>query len=117
MSEIALTRCQRCAIYTRKSTDDRVDRDFNSIESQLDICAAYVTCQKHKGWTRVQQSYDDPGQSGATINRPALQRLLRDIEAGQIDVVIIYKIDRLTRSLADFIRLIGSKVQVGAFGP
>ena len=106
MSEIALTRCQRCAIYTRKSTDDRVDRDFNSIESQLDICAAYVTCQKHKGWTRVQQSYDDPGQSGATINRPALQRLLRDIEAGQIDVVIIYKIDRLTRSLADFIRLI-----------
>ena len=106
MSEVEITRDQRCAIYTRKSTDDRVDRDFNSIESQLDICSAYITCQRHKGWAKVAREYDDPGQSGATVERPALQRLLRDIESGQIDVIVIYKIDRLTRTLADFIRLI-----------
>ena len=106
MSTVDITRVQRCAIYTRKSTDPQWDRDFNSIESQRDICAAYLTCQKHKGWGEVSQTDDDPGQSGVTLDRPALQTLLRDVEAGAIDVVIIYKIDRLTRSLADFVRLI-----------
>lgn len=101
-----LKRAQRCAIYTRKSTDDRFDRDFNSIESQLDICSAYITCQQHKDWLQADSQYNDPGQSGGDLNRPALQRLMHDIELGRIDVVVIYKIDRLTRSLADFIRLI-----------
>lgn len=102
-----LQRLQRCAIYTRKSLEDQFDREFNSIESQRDICAAYITCQEHRQWMRLPQSYDDAGQSGASLHRPALQELLRDVEAGEIDIVVVYKIDRLTRSLADFIRLIG----------
>lgn len=106
MTTTTISRLQRCAIYTRKSTDDRLDRDFNSIESQRDMCSAYITCQKHKDWAAVAQPYDDRGQSGASLDRPELQRLLHDIENGEIDIVVIYKIDRLTRSLADFIRLI-----------
>ncbi len=101
-------RAQRCAIYTRKSTDDARDAEFNSIESQRDICAAYITCQQHRQWEAIAPSYDDGGQSGATLHRPALQRLLRDIECGAIDIVVIYKIDRLTRSLGDFIRLVAA---------
>src|SRR6476469_6006960 len=96
---------QRCAIYTRKSTDDRLDRDFNSLDSQREVCSAYITSQRHKGWSELPECYEDPAQSGGTIDRPALQQLLRDIEAGRIDVIVIYKIDRLTRSLADFVRL------------
>ena len=90
-------RAQRCAIYTRKSTEDEWDVEFNSIESQRDICSAYITCQQHR-WTGIPKTYDDAGLSGATLRRPALQRLLRDIECGEVDIVVIYKIDRLTRS-------------------
>jgi DNA invertase Pin-like site-specific DNA recombinase len=106
MTVTTLPRVQRCAIYTRRSFEGDLDREFNSIESQRDICAAYITCQHHRGWARSPQSYDDAGQSGATLYRPALQRLLRDVERSEIDIVVIYKLDRLTRSLADFIRLI-----------
>jgi DNA invertase Pin-like site-specific DNA recombinase len=106
MAVNAICRTQRCAIYTRKSTEDQWDREFSSIESQRDICSAYITCQQHKQWESLPESYDDAGYSGANLYRPALQRLLRDVEHGEIDVVVIYKIDRLTRSLGDFIRLV-----------
>lgn len=106
MAVPTIERAQRCAIYTRKSTENLWDREFNSIESQRDICSAYITCQHHKRWVQLSHSYDDSGASGGTLDRPALQHLLRDIECGEIDVVVIYKMDRLTRSLADFIRLI-----------
>ena len=96
---------QRCAIYTRKSTDDRLDRDFNSLDSQRQVCSAYITSQQHKKWSELLTPYDDAAQSGSTIDRPALQQLMRDIENNRIDVIVIYKIDRLTRSLADFVRL------------
>lgn len=99
-------RVVRCAVYARKSTEDPWEVEYNSIESQHDICSAYITCQHHKRWVEQPQAYDDAGKSGGNLDRPALQRLLRDIECGEIDVVVIYKIDRLTRSLADFIRLI-----------
>lgn len=95
----------RCAVYTRKSTDDRLERDFNTLASQREVCSAYITSQRHKGWLELAQHYDDAGQSGGSIDRPALQELMRDIELGRIDVIVIYKIDRLTRSLADFVRL------------
>ena len=106
MPTTPIARPQRCAIYTRKSLEDQFDKEFNSIESQRDICAAYITCQEHREWFRLPQSYDDPGQSGASLNRPALQQLLQDVESSEIDIVVVYKIDRLTRNLADFIRLI-----------
>ncbi|NJR80267.1 recombinase family protein [Sphingomonas corticis] len=98
-------RARRCAIYTRKSTDERLDRDYNTLESQRDVCSAYIRSQRHKGWLELGELYDDPAQSGGTLVRPALQRLMADIERGAVDVVVIYKIDRLTRSLGDFVRL------------
>ena len=98
-------RAVRCAIYTRKSTDDRLDREFNSLESQRDVCSAYIRSQRHRGWIELAGRYDDAAQSGGDLERPALQRLLEDLERGAIDVVLIYKIDRLTRSLRDFVRL------------
>jgi site-specific DNA recombinase len=106
MSQLEQIRRRRCAIYTRKSTDERLDRDFNSLDSQREVCSAYVTSQRHKAWSELATRYDDAAQSGGTIDRPALQQLMRDIESNRIDVVVIYKIDRLTRSLADFVRLI-----------
>lgn len=96
----------RCAIYTRKSTEHRLNIDFNTLENQREVCSAYVTSQRHKGWIELPQHYDDGGQSGASLERPAMQQLMDDIEAGEINVVVIYKIDRLTRSLIDFIRLL-----------
>lgn len=104
MPEVA-TLPVRCAIYTRKSVEDRLERDFNSLESQREVCTAYITSQRHKGWITADKIYADAGQSGGTIDRPALQDLVRDIESGLITVIVIYKIDRLTRSLADFVRL------------
>lgn len=105
MSGLESMRRQRCAIYTRKSTDDGLDRDFNSIDNQREVCSAYISSQRHKGWSEIQGSYDDPAQSGGTIDRPAIRRLMHDIENNRVDVIVIYKIDRLTRSLADFVRL------------
>lgn len=105
MAQLEPIRRQRCAIYTRKSTDERLDRDFNSLDSQREVCSAYITSQRHKAWSELATRYDDAAQSGGTIDRPALQQLMRDIESNRIDVIVIYKIDRLTRSLADFVRL------------
>jgi DNA invertase Pin-like site-specific DNA recombinase len=96
----------RCAIYTRKSTEEGLEQAFNSLDAQREACAAYVLSQKHEGWSVLPAHYDDGGYSGGNMERPALQRLLADIEAGQIDVVVVYKVDRLTRALADFAKLV-----------
>lgn len=96
----------RCAIYTRKSTDEGLDQDFNSLDAQNEACAAYIASQRHEGWKRISTQYDDGGVSGGTLERPALQRLMADIDAGRVDMVVVYKIDRLTRSLSDFSRLV-----------
>lgn len=96
----------RCAIYTRKSAANRIDDDLNSLEVQRDICSSYVKSQRHRGWVEAPESYDDGGFSGGNLNRPSLARLLGAVEQGLVDVIVIYKLDRLTRSLSDFIRLI-----------
>ncbi len=96
----------RCAIYTRKSTDEGLDKEFNTLDAQRDACAAYIASQRHEGWIEVPDYYDDGGYSGGTLERPALKRLLADIEQGRIDVIVVYKIDRLSRSLMDFARLV-----------
>jgi DNA invertase Pin-like site-specific DNA recombinase len=101
-----LTTRKRCAIYTRKSTDEGLDQDYNSLEAQRDAGLAFVASQRSEGWTPVQDGYDDGGYSGGNVERPALRRLLEDIEAGRIDIVVVYKIDRLTRSLPDFAKLV-----------
>ena len=99
-------RVVRCAIYTRVSTDQGLEQDFNSLDAQYDASQAYIRSQAHAGWTLVRNKYDDGGFSGGNTDRPALQRLLADIRAGKIDVIIVYKVDRLTRSLADFAKLV-----------
>lgn len=96
----------RCAIYTRKSSEEGLGQDFNSLDAQREACAAYVASQASEGWALHPQHYDDGGLSGGTLERPALQRLLSDIEAGAIDIIVVYKVDRLTRSLLDFARLV-----------
>jgi site-specific DNA recombinase len=96
----------RCAIYTRKSTEHGLDQEFNSLDAQREACEAYIKSQASQGWKALSQEYDDPAYSGGNLERPALKRLLRDIEAGRIDVIVVYKIDRLTRSLADFAKLV-----------
>ena len=96
----------RCAIYTRKSTEEGLEQDFNSLDAQREACAAYITSQKAEGWIAVPGRYDDGGYSGGTLGRPALQCLLNDIERGAVDVVVVYKIDRLSRSLMDFAKLV-----------
>ena len=96
----------RCAIYTRKSSDDGLDQDFNSLDAQHEACAAFIASQRHEGWKMMPARYDDGGISGGTLERPALRHLLADIDAGRIDMVVVYKIDRLTRSLADFAKLV-----------
>lgn len=96
----------RCAIYTRKSTEEGLDQAFNSLDAQREACAAYILSQQHEGWILVPDRYDDGGYSGGNIDRPAVQQLLADVKAGRIDVVVVYKIDRLTRSLADFAKIV-----------
>jgi hypothetical protein len=96
----------RCAIYTRVSTDQGLDQDFNSLDAQYDACQAYIRSQAHAGWTLLRAKYDDGGFSGGNTDRPALQRLLQEVRAGKIDVIVVYKVDRLTRSLADFAKLV-----------
>ena len=96
----------RCAVYTRKSTDEGLDMEFNSLDAQREACEAYIASQKPEGWVLVPDRYDDGGFSGGTLERPALKRLLADIEAGRVDVVVVYKIDRLSRSLMDFAKLV-----------
>jgi site-specific DNA recombinase len=101
-----LTRKLRCAIYTRKSTDEGLDHAFNSLDAQREACTAFVVSQKHEGWTVLATPYDDGGYSGGTLERPALKKLITDIEAGNVDVVVVYKVDRLTRALSDFAKLV-----------
>ncbi|KQR83794.1 hypothetical protein ASG07_08480 [Sphingomonas sp. Leaf343] len=96
----------RCAVYTRKSTEEGLEQAFNSLDAQREACAAYVTSQKHEGWTLVPIAYDDGGFSGGSMDRPGLKRLLADVEAGRVDVIVVYKVDRLTRSLADFAKIV-----------
>jgi site-specific DNA recombinase len=99
------TRPVRCAIYTRKSTEEGLAQEFNSLDAQRDCAEAYIQSQRQQGWMALPQHYDDGGFTGANLERPGLQRLLADIEAGRIDCVVIYKVDRLSRSLFDFARL------------
>jgi site-specific DNA recombinase len=96
----------RCAIYTRKSSEEGLEQAFNSLDAQREACAAFILSQKHEGWTVLPMLYDDGGFSGGTVDRPALQRLLTDIGEGKVDVVVVYKIDRLTRSLFDFAKIV-----------
>src|SRR3954469_24869254 len=96
----------RCAIYTRVSTDQGLEQDFNSLDAQYEASQAYIRSQAHAGWTLVRSKYDDGGFSGGTTDRPALQRLLDDVRAGKVDIIVVYKVDRLTRSLADFAKLV-----------
>jgi DNA invertase Pin-like site-specific DNA recombinase len=106
MSEIPASAPKRCAIYTRKSTNSRLDYEVNSLTTQHEICAAYIASQQYRGWAALTRRYDDGGHSGSGLERPAIAALMHDVEAGEIDTVVVYKIDRLTRSLLDFVRLI-----------
>jgi len=93
---------RRCAIYTRKSSEEGLERDYNSLHAQREACEAFIRSQTGEGWRLISTAYDDGGFSGGTIERPAIQQLLTDIRKGLIDVVVVYKVDRLTRALADF---------------
>jgi site-specific DNA recombinase len=97
---------QRCAIYTRKSSEHNLDLEFNSLDAQREACEAYINSQAQEGWCLIPDRYDDGGLSGASLDRPALQRLLADVRAGEVGIVVVYKVDRLTRSLTDFAKLV-----------
>ena len=96
----------RCAVYTRKSTEDGLEQEFNSLDAQYEACTAYALSQRHEGWLLVKERYDDGGFSGGNMQRPGLKRLLADVKAGRVDIILLYKIDRLTRSLTDFSRIV-----------
>jgi site-specific DNA recombinase len=96
----------RCAVYTRKSTEHNLDLEFNSLDAQREACEAYVKSQAHEGWRLVRDHYDDGAFSGASLDRPALQKLIAEVRSGAIDIIVVYKVDRLTRSLADFAKLV-----------
>src|SRR5258708_9206226 len=98
----------RCAIYARKSTEEGLSQPFNSLDAQRESAETYILSQRHMGWTVLERRYEDRGYSGANLERPALRALMDDIESGQVDCVVVYKVDRLSRSLLDFARLIGS---------
>src|SRR5580693_2400606 len=100
------TRLLRCAIYTRKSSEEGLEQNFNSLHAQREACAAYIQSQKHEGWKLLPTAYDDGGFSGGNMDRPALGRLLADIDAGTLDLVVVYKVDRLTRALTDFAKIV-----------
>src|SRR3954470_12389523 len=103
---LATVKKLRCAVYTRKSTDEGLEKEFNTLDAQRDACEAYIASQRAEGWILVRDHYDDGGFSGGTLERPALRRLLADIEQGRIDIIVVYKIDRLSRSLMDFAKLV-----------
>ncbi|MGK2911820.1 MAG: recombinase family protein [Sphingobium sp.] len=96
----------RCAIYTRKSTEEGLEQAFNSLDAQYEACAAYIVSQRHEGWTQTSERYDDGGFSGGTMERPGLKRLLADVASGKVDVIVVYKVDRLTRALSDFAKIV-----------
>ena len=101
-----MTEPVRCAIYTRKSTEEGLEQEFNSLDAQREACSAYILSQRHEGWTEVPVNYDDGGFSGGNINRPGLVQLLDDVGSGKVNVIVVYKVDRLTRSLADFAKIV-----------
>jgi site-specific DNA recombinase len=105
-ADLARTGSARCAIYTRKSSDEGLAQEFNSLDAQREACEAYIVSQRHAGWVALGDMYDDGGLSGGTMERPALKRLLEDIQAGKVQIVVVYKVDRLTRSLADFAKIV-----------
>ena len=107
-------RRRRCAIYTRKSTDEGLEQDFNSLHAQREACEAYVLSQKSEGWKLVPTAYDDGGFSGGSLDRPGLKQLLADVHAGRVDVIVVYKVDRLTRALADFAKIVDVLDAAGA---
>src|SRR5213082_2710659 len=96
----------RCAIYTRKSSEEGLEQSFNSLQAQREACEAFIASQRHEGWQALHKHYDDAGFSGGNTDRPALQQLLADVAAGRVDTVVVYKVDRLTRSLADFAKIV-----------
>jgi len=96
----------RCAIYTRKSSEEGLEQSFNSLDAQREACQAFITSQRQEGWRALPTRYDDRGYSGGTLERPALKQLLKDIEDGKVDAIVVYKVDRLTRSLADFAKMV-----------
>jgi site-specific DNA recombinase len=96
----------RCAIYTRKSSEEGLEQSFNSLDAQREACEAFILSQRHEGWRMLPARYDDGGYSGGTMERPALKRLLDDIQAKKVHVIVVYKVDRLTRSLADFAKIV-----------
>jgi len=98
----------RCALYTRKSHEDGLEQEFNSLDAQREAAEAYIASQKAEGWVALPERYDDGGFSGGNMDRPALARLLADVEAGNVDCVVVYKVDRLSRSLMDFARIMGA---------
>ena len=104
----------RCAVYTRKSTEDGLEQEYNSLDAQFDACVAYALSQRHEGWIVVPERYDDGGFSGGNMGRPGLNALLADIKAGKVDIILLYKIDRLTRSLSDFARIVDILDKAGA---
>jgi site-specific DNA recombinase len=113
MSSKAIPRL-RCAIYTRKSSDEGLEQNFNSLHAQREACEAYIRSQSGEGWVLVKTAYDDGGFSGGTMERPALKRLLGDVQAGLVDTIVVYKVDRLTRSLHDFARIVEVFDKAGA---
>jgi DNA invertase Pin-like site-specific DNA recombinase len=103
---MTMLRPKRCAVYCRVSSDERLDQSFNSIDAQRESGLSYVLSQRNEGWVPVQDTYEDPGYSGGNMERPGLKRLMADIKAGKVDMVVVYKIDRLSRSLADFAKMV-----------
>ena len=104
--EVSVKQKIRCAIYTRKSSEEGLEQSFNSLHAQREACEAYIKSQRHEGWVVVKDQYDDGGFSGGNVDRPALSKLLEAIQARQVDIIIVYKVDRLSRSLSDFVRLV-----------
>lgn len=105
---------KRCAVYTRKSTDEGLEQDFNSLDAQREACSAYILSQAGEGWEQIEEHYDDGGWSGGTMERPAIKQLLDDVQAGRVDIIVVYKVDRLTRSLADFAKIVEILDEKGA---
>ena len=103
----------RCAIYTRKSTEEGLEQDFNSLDAQREAGEAYIASQRNEGWECLSNRYDDGGFSGGNVDRPAFQRLMADVEAGKVDCIVVYKIDRLSRSLMDFARIMETLERCG----
>lgn len=106
MDQLKTAATRRCAIYTRKSAAPPLDQEITSLQSQRAICSSYVASQRHREWVEIAKPYEDSGISGSTLRRPALQDLMTDIEDGHVDVVLVYKLDRISRTLLDFVRLI-----------